>query len=193
VVFADRIRPARRARPRLSFVAGALLLVGVLWAPAAHAVGKQGDVIQTDTIGTSLLSYDLDAKTTKTVKDFVNLSEFVGLHAYVVDRVRVGMNLQFSERLWPALPPSKSRFQRFALLPQVGWNFYDPFFTALVFGVAPRTDGRQHVNLTLQAVLGVSLPLSSRVRVSVAGEVPWTYYDKHTLGVTALTGISIRF
>jgi hypothetical protein len=193
VVSADLIRPARRARSSLSFVARALFLVGVLWAPAAHAVGKQGDVIQTDTIGTSLLTYDLDAKTTKTVKDFVNLSEFVGLHAYVVDRVRVGMNLQFSERLWPALPPSKSSFQRFALLPQVGWNFYDPFFTALVFGVAPRTDGRQHVNLTLQGVLGVSLPLSSRVRVSVAGEVPWTYYDKHTLGVTALTGISIRF
>jgi hypothetical protein len=193
VLLADLIRPAWRSRPSLSFVAAPLLLLGVLWAPAAHAVGKQGDVIQTDTVGVSLLTYDLDAKTTKTVKDFVNLSEFVGLHAYVVDRVRVGMNLQFSERLWPTLPPSKSRFQRFALLPQVGWNFYDPFFTALVFGVAPRTDGRQHVNLTLQGVLGVSLPLSSRVRVSVAGEVPWTYYDKHTLGVTALTGISIRF
>jgi hypothetical protein len=192
VAFADPIRPARRARSRLSFVALSLLLLGFLWAPAAHAVGKQGDVIQTDTIGTSLLSYDLDAKTTKTVKDFVNLSEFVGLHAYVVDRVRVGMNLQFSERLWPALPPSKSRFQRFALLPQVGWNFYDPFFTALVFGVAPRTDGRQHVNLTMQGVLGVGFPPAGRVRMSVAGEVPWTYYDKHTLGVTALTGISIR-
>jgi hypothetical protein len=193
VLVADLIRPAWRTRPSLSFVPASLLLLGLLWAPAAHAVGKQGDVIQTDTIGVSLLTYDLDAKTTKTVKDFVNLSEFVGLHAYVVDRVRVGMNLQLSERLWPALPPSKSRFQRFALLPQVGWNFYDPFFAALVFGVAPRTDGRQHVNLTLQGVLGVSLPLSSRVRMTVAGEVPWTYYDKHTLGVTALTGISIRF
>jgi hypothetical protein len=164
----------------------------LLWAPSAHAVGKQGDIIQTDTFGMSLLTYDLDAKTTKTVKDVVNLSEFVGLHAFVVDRVRVGMNLQFTERLWPALPPSKSRFQRFAMLPQVGWNFYDPFFTALVFGVAPRTDGRQHVNLTVQGVLGVGFPLSDRVRVSVAGEVPWTYYDKHTLGVTALTGLSFR-
>jgi hypothetical protein len=158
----------------------------------AHATGKQGDIIQTDTVGSSLVTYDLDAKTTKTIADVVNISEFVGLHAYVVDRVRVGMNLQFTERFWPTLPPTKSRFQRFALLPQVGWNFYDPFFTALVFGVAPRTDGVQHVNLTLQGVLGVGFPLSSRVRVSVAGEVPWTYYDKHTLGFTALPGISIR-
>jgi hypothetical protein len=34
--------------------------------------------------------------------------------------------------------------------------------------------------------------VSSRVRWSFMGEVPWTYYDKHTIGVTALTGISIR-
>jgi hypothetical protein len=176
----------------VSFVAGTLSLATALSVAPAHATGKQGDVIQTDTIGSSLVTYDLDAKTTKTIADVVNLSEFVGLHAYVVDRVRVGMNFQFNERLWPTLPPGKSRFQRFALLPQVGWNFYDPFFTALVFGVAPRTDGRQHVNLTVQSVLGVGFPLYGRARFSVAGEVPFTYYDKHTLGFTALTGISIR-
>jgi hypothetical protein len=186
------IRPAQRARSGLSFVASALAAAYVLQSPPVHAAGKQGDIIQTDAIGTSLVSYDLDAKTSKTIADVVNLSEFVGLHAYVVDRVRVGMNLQFTERLWPGLPPGKSRFQRFALLPQVGWNFYDPFFTALVFGVAPRTDGQQHVNLTVQGVLGAGFPLSSRVRVNVAGEVPFTYYDKHTLGFTALTGISLR-
>ncbi len=180
-------------RPSASFVASALCAASLLVTSAAHAVGKQGDVIQTDTLGASLLTYDLDAKTTKTISDVFNLSEFVGLHAYVVDRVRVGMNLQFSERIHPELPPGKSAFQRFAFLPQVGWNFYDPFFTALVFGVAPRTDGRQHVNLTLQGVLGVSFPITDRLRFSLAGEVPWTYYDKHTLGVTALTGISIRF
>ena len=170
----------------------ALALLSVLLSTPAHATGKRGVIIQTDSVGSSLVTYDLDAKSAKSVRDVFNLSEFVGLHAYVVDRVRVGMNLQFTERVWPALPPGKSRFQRFALLPQVGWNFCDPAFAALVFGVAPRTDGRQHVNLTLQGVLGVGFPLSSRVRWSVAGEVPWTYYDKHTLGFTALTGISVR-
>lgn len=182
----------RATRLKASAVALVLAVVLVLLSPPARAAGKRGDIIQTDTIGSSLVSYDLDAKTTKTVADFVNLSEIVGLHAYVVDRVRVGINLQFSERLWPALPSGRSRLQRFALLPQVGWNFADPFFTALVFGVAPRTDGRQHVNLSVQAVLGVGFPLSSRLRVSVAGEVPFTYFDKHVLGFTALTGISIR-
>jgi hypothetical protein len=183
---------SRRARHGVSLVASALAVAASFASVPAHAAGKQGDVIQTDTVGVSLLTYDLDAKTTKTIRDVANLSEFFGLHAYVVDRVRVGVNFQFSERLWPAPPPGGSSFQRFALLPQVGWNFYDPFFTALVFGIAPRTDGRQHVNLTLQGVLGAAFPISERVRWSVAGEVPWTYYDKHTLGVTALTGISIR-
>jgi hypothetical protein len=159
----------------------------------AHATGKQGDIIQTDTVGMSLWTRDFDAHTTKTVADVDNLSEFVGLHAYVVDRVRVGMNFQFTERLWPKVPLGRSTFQRFGILPQVGWNFYDPFFTALVFGVIPRTDGLQHLNLTVQGILGVGLPVTNRVRWSVMGELPWTYYDKHTLGFTALTGISIRF
>jgi hypothetical protein len=62
----------------------------------------------------------------------------------------------------------------------------------MIFGIVPRTDGISKLNLTLQGVLGVSLPLSGRVRMSIAGEVPWTYYDHSVLGVTALTGISIR-
>ena len=139
----------------------------------------------------SLVTRDLDHHTTRTVKDVVNLSEFVGLHGYVIDRLRLGVNLQLTERLWPEPAPG-ARIQRFAVLPQIGWNFYDPFFTALVFGFAPRTEGKEHLNLSLQAVLGVSLPISKRVRVSVAGEVPWTFYDRHLIGFTALTGIAIR-
>lgn len=161
-------------------------------ARSARAAGpKQGEFIQTDTLGMSLVSHDLDHGTTRTVKDVVNLSEFVGLHGYVVDRVRLGVNFQLTQRLWPE-PPAGERIQRFAVLPQVGWNFYDPFFTALVFGFAPRTEGKEHLNLSLQAVLGVSLPISKRVRLSVAGEVPWTFYDRRLIGFTALTGIAIR-
>jgi hypothetical protein len=164
----------------------------VLLAPgSAHAAGKQGEFIQTDTLGVSLLSRDLDTGKTRSLRDAVNLSEFAGLHGYVVDRVRVGANLQLSERLWPRPLPG-GRLQRFAVLPQVGWNFFDPFFSALVFGFAPRTDGKVHLNLSLQGVLGVSLPLSKRVRFSVAGEVPWTFYDHHLLGLTSLMGLSFR-
>lgn len=186
-IFERAWRPSRIAR----FGGAWLALVLLLGARSAHAAGKRGEFIQTDTLGVSLLTRDLDKDTTRTVKDVVNLSEFVGLHGYVVDRVRLGANLQLSERLWPHPPPG-GRIQRFAVLPQVGWNFFDPFFTALVFGVAPRTDAKARLNLSLQAVLGVSLPVSSRVRVSIAGEVPYTFYDRHLLGVTALTGIAIR-
>jgi len=168
-----------------------LLLSLLLVARSARAAGKRGEFIQTDTLGVNLLTRDLDKGTTRSVKDAVNLSEFVGLHGYVVDRVRLGANLQLSERLWPEPAPG-ARIQRFAILPQIGWNFWDPFFTALVFGVAPRTDAKARLNLSLQVVLGVSLPLTRRVRLSIAGEVPYTFYDRHLIGVTALAGVAIR-
>jgi len=155
-------------------------------------VGKQGEALQTDTLGVSLVSRDFDSKVTRNVSKTFNLSEFVGIHAYVVDRVRVGMNFQFTERIWPALPQGSHSLQRLGLLPQVGWNFYGPLFSSLVVGVVPRTDGKEHLNLTLQAVLGASFPVTGRLRWSVAAEVPWTYYDHQMLGVTALTGVSIR-
>ncbi len=188
--------PAVYSSPLIServrkLAAGAISAALLVVAGSAHATGKRGEFIQTDTLGMSLVTRDLDHDTTRTVADVVNLSQFIGLHGYVVDRVRLGANFQLTERLWPEPAPG-ARIQRLAILPQIGWNFYDPFFTALVFGFAPRTDGMMHLNLSLQAVLGVSLPISKRVRFSLAGEVPWTFYDRHLLGFTALTGISIR-
>jgi hypothetical protein len=144
-----------------------LLVAGLFamsWSREGAAAGKKGDFLQTDTLGVSLVSRDMTAHTTRTVADAVNLSEFVGLHYYAVQRVRFGMNLQLTERLWPAPPSPQSRVQRFAFLPQVGWNFYDPFFAGLVFAFAPRSEG-----------------------------VPWTYYPHQMIGLTALTGVSFRF
>lgn len=172
---------------------GALALFGALElvTSSARAAGKQGELLWTSTLGMSLLTRDLDNHTTRSLRDVVNLSEFMGLHGYVIDRLRVGANLQITERLWPEPQPGR-RIQRIAVLPQIGWNFYDPFFTALVFGVAPRTDGKDHLNLSVQAVLGVSIPISDHVRFSFAGEVPYTFYDRHLIGVTVLTGIGVR-
>jgi hypothetical protein len=182
--------------PSLRLGAGfAALLAGAvlsLTPRSAHALGAQGDFLQTDTLGASIWSHDYEKKTSTNIGKNFNLSEFVGLHYYVVDTLRVGMNLQFTERVF-AHPHSKtSEFQRFGLLPQVGWNFYGPLFSALVFGIVPRTGGKDQLNLTVQGVLGVSLPLAGPVRLSLAGEVPWTYYDHKAIGLTALTGISIR-
>ena len=173
------------------FAAFALACCLGLPSRSADAAGKRGELIQTDTLGMSLVTRDFDTHQTRSVHEAVNLSESVGLHGYVVDRVRLGANVQLSERIWPEPPPGR-RIQRFAVLPQIGWNFRDPLFAALVFGFAPRTDGQIHLNLSLQAVLGVSLPLSNRVRFSIAGEVPWTFYDRNLVGVTALTGVAIR-
>ncbi len=170
---------------------GAITAVIALFPGSAEATGKRGEFIQTDALGMSLVTRDLAQHSTRSVAAVVNLSQFVGLPGSVDTRLRWGANLQLTERLWPEPAPG-ARIQRFAVLPQVGWNFYDPFFTALVFGFAPRTDGKAHLNLSLQAVLGVSLPISTRVRFSLAGEVPWTFYDRNLIGFTALTGIAIR-
>lgn len=159
----------------------------------AWAAGKKGDFLQTDTLGVSLVTRDMTTRTTRTVSDATNLSEFVGLHYYVAQRVRVGMNLQLTERLVPEPPTPQGRIQRFAFLPQVGWNFYDPFFAAMVFGIAPRSDGKAQLNLTVQAVFGVSVPVSRHVSLSAALEVPWGYYPHQTVGLTALAGVAFRF
>lgn len=178
-----------RFAPLLTLALGSLCL---LVPGTALALGKQGELLQTDTLGASVVSHDYRTKTTKNISQLFNLSEFIGLHYYAMDQLRFGMNVQFNERIFPAPPAHGSRWQRFALLPQVGWNFYGPLFCALVAGVVPRVDGKEKLNLTLQGIFGVSLPLAGRVRMSVAGEVPWTYYDHNVIGVTALTGIAIR-
>ena len=168
------------------------LAATVLFPALAMAVGEQGDWIQTDTLGMNVVSHNFDSGTTTSVADAANLSEFIGLHYYLVDRVRVGMNFQFTERIAPSVPSGQSAFQTFALLPQIGWNFADPFFAALVLTIAPRTAGGDNFDLGLQGVLGVGFPIAPRVRGSVALEVPWNFKIHQTLGLTPLLGISIR-
>ncbi|HKO53230.1 MAG TPA: hypothetical protein VJV79_36220 [Polyangiaceae bacterium] len=179
---------SERVRP---LAAGAITAAIFCFSGSAEAAGKRGDFIQTDALGINLVTHDLDQHTTRTVRDAVNLSQYIGLHGYVVDRLRLGATLQLTERLWPEPAPG-ARIQRFAVLPQIGWNFYDPFFTALAFVVAPRSEGKAQLNLSLQLALGVSLPISKRVRFSLSAALPWTFYDRNLIGVSAQTGIVIR-
>ena len=169
------------------------MVPSVLCAGTASAAPKQGEFLQTDTLGVSLVSRDLTAHTTKTVSDATNLSEYVGLHYYAVDRVRFGMNVQLTERLTPPPLYPQSRIQRFAFLPQIGWNFYDPFFAALVLVFAPRSDGQAKLALGVNALVGVSIPLSKVVSLSGAVEVPYTYYRHQSIGLTGLAGVAFRF
>ena len=123
----------------------------------AHAGPKQGDVLQTDSVSMLLASHDYTTHTNSSLRNALNLSGNVGLHYYFVDRVRVGLSLQLTERLWPQPPAGSSRLQRFALMPQLGWSFYDPFYTALIFSYAPRTQGRALPDLAVLAALGAAL------------------------------------
>lgn len=160
-------------------------------AGTAHADLK-GDWVQSDTLGMNVYSYNLDKSKATDVTDAQNLSEFVGLHYYFIDHVRVGMNLQFTERLNPDPASGTSRFQTFALLPQIGWNFYNPFFAALVMTIAPWTSGQSQFDFGLQGVFGASTKLSARVRGNLAVEFPVNLHVADTIGVTPLVGISVE-
>jgi hypothetical protein len=159
----------------------------------AEAAPKKGDALQTDSISMLLASHDYTTGESSSIKQALNLSAIVGLHYYFVDRVRVGMGIQFTERIWPQPPPGSSRFQRFALMPQLGWSFYDPFYTALIFSYAPRTLGRANPDLAIIPALGAALPVSRRVKLSLAVEAPFAFLYHRTLGVVGLTGVSFRF
>jgi hypothetical protein len=183
--------------PRTAHLCKILLVVvalGSLFASrSAMAAGKKGDFLQTDTLGVNLITRDMTTHATRTVSDAVNLSEYVGLHYYALERVRFGMSLQLTERLWPKPPTSSARIQRFAFLPQVGWNFYDPFFAGLILVVAPRSEGRSNLALGVNAIGGLAIPLGRGVCISAALEVPYAFYKHQQLGLTALTGVSFRF
>lgn len=184
-------RKHRRWRDVLSSASVALVLCSITLT--LQAAPKRGDVLQTDGVSMLLLSRDYSTHTNSTLRNALNLSGNIGLHYYFADRVRGGMNLQFTERLWPKPPAGVSRFQRFALMPQLGWNFHDPFFAALIFSYAPRTQGRALADLAVLAALGVALPLSERVKLSVALDVSYAFLHHRSLGLIAAAGVSFRF
>ena len=53
--------------------------------------------------------------------------------------------------------------------------------------------GKAQLNVTVQGVFGVSVPVSSHVSLSAALEVPWGYFPHQTVGLTALAGVAFRF
>lgn len=164
----------------------------IVFVPArAVAEGKQGDVVQSDTLGMNLVTHTFDTGETTTVKDETVLSEFVGLHYFLVDGIRVGMNLQLSEQLTPT-PSSGSDLRTVAFLPQVGWDFWGPMFAALVGTVAPWTSGTSKFDAGFQGVLGVAIPLASHVKLTFAGEVPVNLVVHRTIGFTPLIGVAFR-
>lgn len=161
-------------------------------ATSAEAAPKRGEFLQTDTLSMTMVSRDFTTNTTTNVGDVVNLSGLVGIHYYFVDRVRFGVSMQTTVRLWPEPETSQDRIQRFAFFPQLGFSFYDPFFAGLLFAYAPRTRGKAIPDMSVSPLLGVGFPLSERVRWSFAVEMPYAFYYHQTLGLVALTGVGIK-
>jgi len=116
-------------------------LVLVVAPTVAHADLK-GEWTQTDALGMNLYQYNFTAGSEDTdVTQQQNLSEFIGLHYYFADHWRVGMALQFTERLNPSITNGTSDLRTFGFLPQIGWNFARPFFMQLTLGLLPWTSG----------------------------------------------------
>ncbi len=167
----------------------------------ARAQRIQGTFVQSDTLGMNMVSYNFDTGKTTGVGDTAGLSEFVGLHYFVIDNLRVGLNFQFTEYLTNT-SPGQSRFATFALLPQVGWHFWGPLFMAVVFTIAPwtlggkpippSTTGSNNFDLGFQYVIGGAIPLAKGVNLTLAAEVPYNFLVYRTIGFTPLIGVSIR-
>jgi hypothetical protein len=180
----------RRSFEPHALLAAAIGLASASLSALAHGAPKQGDGLQTDSVSVQLVNRDFSTRTTSSIRDSVNLSGTVGLHYYFADGVRAGMGVQLTQRLWPEPPPGSSRLQRIAFKPQLGWNFCDPFFTALSFSYAPRTQGRAIPDLAVIGSLGAGLALTRRVKLSLAVEVPFAFLQHRTLGLVGLTGVS---
>lgn len=172
-----------RALPALLALGAALLAL-----PASAA--EKGDVVAAGNLGMNMVSHDFTSGTTRTVADQAALSEFVGLHYFISDTVRIGAMLQFSEVLAPE--PRYSRFSKFAILPQVGWNFWGPFFMAGIFTLAPRTQGTNSPVVGVQYLIGAGFEVARGVRVNAALEVPWDFSPSQVVGLTPLVGMSFR-
>jgi hypothetical protein len=171
--------------------AAALAALTLGAARPAGAQPHEGTAIQTDALGMPMVTRDFTQKTTTTVANRTTLLELVGAHYFVADGWRVGMSLEFAELL--SKPgPGENRFVTFGVLPQVGWHFYGPFFTALLFGIFPRTSSGAHFDMSVQGVLGVSAPLATGVKLSFALEVPFRFYIHRTVGLTPLLGLSFE-
>src|SRR5687768_12829033 len=185
------VGPSLSRRRRRPWLLGASLCCAVAsYSAAASAAPKQGNVLQTDTLSMLLVNRNYTTKSTSSIEEVINLSAIIGLHYYFVDRVRLGMGLQFTERLWPEPPPEVSRFQRFALMPQLGWNFYEPFYAALSFAYAPRTLGTATLELAVLAALGAAVPVNRRMKLTFAIQSQFAFYRHRTLGLIALAGVS---
>ena len=174
-----------------AFAAAAAVLAAPL-AEGSALAADAGDVVQANNIGVPLYTYNFDKGSGTSIADKSYLSEFMGAHYFVTRSVRLGMMFQWTEQFGGELAAGADRFTTFALLPQVGWNFYDHFSAAAIFTYAVRAGGKAQYDLGVQALIGYALPITEGASFNIAVEVPYNFHLARTLGVTPLLGFSYR-
>ncbi len=187
----NRLEPVR-VRRGARLLAAACFSSLMLATTFALSTPKRGEWVESNVLSSTLVSRDFTTKTTTSVGDAVNLAAAVGIHYYFADAVRLGASLQYTERLWPEPPPDSSRFQRFAIMPQILWNFSDTFFVSSLFSYAPRTRGKPIPDMSISAMVGAGVPLTDRLRLGVSLETPYAFYYHQSLSLVALVGLSVR-
>ncbi len=187
----DRLRLLRKGRCCALLVTSMLCVVLGSWAPAARAA-EPGEVVQVNNVGVPLYVHNLDTGKDKSIGDRLSIAEYFGAHYYVTERIRVGMIVQLTEQFTGALSKGVDRWTTFALLPQVGWNFYQRLFVAGVFTYAPRAGGKNQLDLGIQAVVGGSIPITEGASFGYALEVPYNFHVERTIGITPLIGLSYK-
>jgi hypothetical protein len=162
-----------------------------LSAARPAAAREAGDVIVVDNIGVPLYTHNFDTGKDVGIGDKLYISEFIGAHYFVTKTIRVGMMFQWTEQYTGDLAPGADHFTTFALLPQIGWNFYDHFSAAAIFTYAGRAAGKDTYDLGVQALLGYSLPVTKNASFNMLLEVPYNFRLARTIGITPLVGLTL--
>ncbi len=193
-VVAGSRRGAGQARRVGRVAAGALVLLGLVALPRGAEAAEQGDVTGTFMLGTNLAThlFAQDGKPAHdtTISDTFGLSQFVGAGVFVTDRLRLGLNFQFTETIVQPRKPYPSSFQIFGLLPQINYNFWGPLTASVVPTILLRKDGVNQEAYGVQGVLGWGIPITKGINAVVAVEVPYFWNPRRTIGVTPLAGVS---
>lgn len=174
-------------RPLVVGLAGAVCLAVCARADAREA----GDAVVVTNIGVPVYTHNFDTGKDTGVGDKLLISEFLGAHYFLTSKVRVGMMVQWTEQYTGPLAAGSDHFSTFALLPQIGWNFYEHLSVSAIFTYAPRASGKDRLDLGVQALFGYGLPITKNATLNLLLEVPYNFQLARTIGVTPLAGLTL--
>lgn len=179
---------------------GAAALAWALCPGAANAA--EWDVTIPMSVGVPVYVYHVASGQTTTVAinpgdkssdNSLKISEFPGIGYDVTNRIRLGLNLQFTELV---TPEPGDNLNIFGFLPQINYKFWGPFTASLVPPFYPVYDGISQFHFAVQGVIGAAYPLGKGFTAACSIEVPVfikTPADvNETIGITPLLGVVYR-